>query len=97
MAEPSKLRLSELDFDQLRSNFKSFLNTQDEFKDYDTSGSAISVLLDLLAYNSHLNSFYLNMVANEMFIDTAVNRNSLMSLIDCPTKLIALGSCAIVA
>ena len=80
MAEPSKLRLSELDFDQLRSNFKSFLNTQDEFKDYDTSGSAISVLLDLLAYNSHLNSFYLNMVANEMFIDTAVNRNSLMSL-----------------
>ena len=80
MAEPSKLRLSELDFDQLRTNFKSFLNTQDDFKDYDTSGSAISVLLDLLAYNTHLNSFYLNMVANEMFVDTAVNRNSLMSL-----------------
>lgn len=80
MSEPSKLRLSELDFDQLRTNFKSFLNTQEEFKDYDSSGSAMSVMLDLLSYNSHLNSFYLNMVANEMFIDTAINRNSLMSL-----------------
>ena len=80
MAEASKLRLSELDFEQLRSNFKNYLGTQDEFKDYDTTGSAISVLLDLLAYNSHLNSFYLNMVANEMFLDTAVNMNSVMSL-----------------
>lgn len=80
MAEPSKLRLSELDFDQLRTNFKSYLGTQDEFKDYDTTGSAISVLLDLLAYNTHLNSYYMNMVANEMFLDTAVNRNSIMSL-----------------
>ena len=56
MSEPSKLRLSELDFEQLRSNFKSFLNTQEEFKDYDSSGSAMSVMLDLLSYNSHLNS-----------------------------------------
>ncbi len=80
MAEPSKLRLSELDFDQLRSNFKNYLSSQDQFKDYDSTGSAISQLLDLLAYNSHLNSFYLNMVANEMFLDTAVNRNSIMSL-----------------
>ena len=80
MAEPSKLRLSELDFEQLRNNFKNFLSTQSEFTDYDTTGSAMSVLLDLLAYNSHVNSFYLNMVANEMFLDSAVNRNSLMSL-----------------
>ena len=76
MAEPSKLRLSELDFEQLRNNFKNFLSTQSEFTDYDTTGSAMSVLLDLLAYNSHVNSFYLNMVANEMFLDSAVNRNS---------------------
>ncbi len=80
MAEASKLRLSELDFEQLRSNFKNYLTSQEQFKDYDSTGSSISVLLDLLAYNSHLNSFYLNMVANEMFLDTAVNRNSIMSL-----------------
>ena len=50
MAEPSKLRLSELDFEQLRNNFKNFLSTQSEFTYYDTTGSAMSVLLDLLAY-----------------------------------------------
>ena len=68
----NKLRLSELDFEQLRSNFKNYLTSQEQFKDYDSTGSSISVLLDLLAYNSHLNSFYLNMVANEMFLDTAL-------------------------
>ena len=80
MAEPSKLKISELDFEQLRSNFKSFLSTQEEFKDYDFSGSALNILMDLLSYNTHINSFYLNMIANEMFLDTAVNRNSILSL-----------------
>ena len=49
MAEASKLRLSELDFEQLRSNFKNYLTSQEQFKDYDSTGSSISVLLDLLA------------------------------------------------
>ena len=80
MASPSNLRLTGLDFDELRTNFKNYLATQDEFTDYDTTGSAFSVLLDVLAYNTHVNSFYLNMIANEMFIDTAIKRNSLMSL-----------------
>ena len=80
MASPSNLRLTGLDFEELRTNFKNYLATQDEFTDYDATGSAFSVLLDVMAYNSHVNAFYLNMVANEMFIDSAINRNSLMSL-----------------
>ena len=80
MAAPSNLRLTGLDFDELRSNFKNYLETQEELTDYDSTGSAFSVLLDVLSYNTHINSFYLNMIANEMFIDTAIKRNSLMSL-----------------
>ena len=80
MSAPSNLRLTGLDFDELRSNFKNYLETQEEFTDYDSTGSAFSVLLDVLSYNTHINSFYLNMIANEMFIDTAIKRNSLMSL-----------------
>ena len=79
MAEASKLQVSELDFAQIRENFKTFLSTQDQFKDYDTDGSIMSVLLDLLSYNTHYNAFYLNMVANEMFLDSAVLRNSVVS------------------
>ena len=79
MAEASKFQVSELDFAQIRENFKTFLSTQDQFKDYDTDGSIMSVLLDLLSYNTHYNAFYLNMVANEMFLDSAVLRNSVVS------------------
>jgi len=79
MAEASKLQVSELDFAQIRENFKTFLSTQDQFKDYDTDGSIMSVLLDLLSYNTHYNAFYLNMVSNEMFLDSAVLRNSVVS------------------
>lgn len=80
MAEPSKLRVSELDFNEIRNNLKTFLKAQDTFKDYNFEGSVISSVLDLLAYNTHYNSFYLNMVANEMFLDTAVTRSGLVSL-----------------
>ena len=80
MAEPSKLRVSELDFNELRNNLKSFLKSQDKFKDYNFEGSVISSLLDVFAYNTHYNSFYLNMIANEMFIDSAVTRSGMVSL-----------------
>ena len=80
MAEATKLRVSELDFDQIKNNFKSFLKEQDIFRDYDQDGSAISQLLDILAYNTHYNAFYLNMVANEMYIDSATTRNAMISL-----------------
>ena len=80
MAEATKLRVSELDFDQIKTNFKSFLKEQDVFSDYNTDGSVISQVLDILAYNTHYNAFYLNMVANEMFIDSATTRNAIISL-----------------
>ena len=50
MAAPSNLRLTGLDFDELRSNFKNYLETQEEFTDYDSTGSAFSVLLDVLSF-----------------------------------------------
>ena len=71
MSANTYLQVSELDYDQIRSNLKTFLSNQDQLKDYDFDGSAMSVLLDVLAYNTHYNSFYLNMIGNEMFLDTA--------------------------
>lgn len=73
------LNLSSLDFDTLKENFKQFLKTQSAFKDYDFSGSNINVLLDVLSYNSYLNAFYLNMVASEMFLDSAQKYDSVIS------------------
>jgi hypothetical protein len=74
-----RLRLTELDFDAIKNNLKSFLKQQDQFTDYDFEGSGLNVLLDILAYNTHYNSYYLNMVANEAFLDTALLRNSVVS------------------
>ena len=75
-----RLRVTELDFDTIKENLKTFLNQQSEFTDYDFEGSGLSVLLDILAYNTHYQAYYLNMVANEMFLDSAVQRNSVVSL-----------------
>jgi hypothetical protein len=78
MAE-NRLQVTELDFDTIKSNLKSFLRQQTQFQDYDFEGSALSVLVDLLAYNTHYNAYYLNMVANEAFLDTALLRDSVVS------------------
>ena len=69
-----RLRVTELDFDSIKTNLRSFLQQQKEFSDYDFSGSGLSILLDILAYNTHYNAYYLNMVANESFLDTALLR-----------------------
>lgn len=74
-----KIRITELDFDGIKANLKEFLQSQPEFTDYDFDGSALSVLLDVLAYNTHYLGYYLNMVGNEMFIDTAQLRESVVS------------------
>lgn len=79
MAANSALRVTELDFDTIKTNLKAFLSSQSEFKDYDFEGSSMSVILDLLAYNTHYNAFYLNMVSNEMFLDTALLRNNVVA------------------
>ncbi len=79
MANNQKLDISELDFDAIKSNLKTFLKNQDQFLDYDFEGSGMSALLDVLAYNTHYLSFHANMVANEMFIDSAALRSSVVS------------------
>jgi len=76
----SNLRIAELDFDQIKQNLKEFLKAQDEFTDYDFEGSGLSVLLDILAYNTHYNAYLANMLMNEMFLDSAVKRSSVVSL-----------------
>jgi hypothetical protein len=75
----AKLKVAELDFDKIRDNLKQYLKSQSEFSDYNFEGSGMSVLLDLLSYNTHYMGYYLNMVANEMFIDTALTRQSVVS------------------
>jgi len=75
-----KLNISQLNFDAIKANLKRFLSNQSQFKDYDFEGSGMSVLLDLLAYNTHYLSYNANILANEMFIDTADLRNSIVSL-----------------
>lgn len=80
MANPeAKLKVAELDFDAIKSNLRNFLKSQSEFSDYNFEGAGLSVLLDILAYNTHYMGYYLNMVSNEMFIDTAIKRGSVVS------------------
>ena len=74
-----RLRVTELDFDAIKTNLKTFLKQQSEFTDYDFEGSGLSVLIDILAYNTHYNAYYLNMVANEAFLDTSLLRDSVVS------------------
>ena len=75
----NRLRVTELDFDTIKNNLKAFLKQQSEFTDYDFDGAGLNILLDILAYNTHYNAYYLNMVANESFLDTAILRESAVS------------------
>ena len=75
----NRLQVAELDFDTIKTNLKSYLKQQSEFQDYDFEGSGLDVLINLLAYNTHYNAYYLNMVANEAFLDTALLRDSVVS------------------
>ena len=76
----NKLTVSDLDFDNVKSNLKTFLQSQSEFQDYDFEGSGFAVLLDLLAYNTHYLGFNANMLANEMYLDSADIRKNIVSL-----------------
>ena len=79
MASNSSINLVSLDFDSIKTNLKTYMKSQDIFKDYDFEGSNINVLLDVLSYNTYLNSFYLNMVASESFLDSAQLTDSVYS------------------
>jgi hypothetical protein len=79
MAEIQKLNISELDFDTIKNNLKDYFGSQSEFSDHDFGGSAISVMLDVLAYNTYYNAYYVNMLASESFLDSAQLRDSVVS------------------
>jgi len=79
MASNTNIQVASLDFSNIKQNFINYLQSQDTFKDYNFTGSALSTLLDVLAYNTQYNAFYLNMVANEMFLDSALQRSSVIS------------------
>ncbi len=79
MANNSLLATSELDFETLKKNLKSYLSGQSSLVDYDFEGSNMAVLIDLLAYNTFMNAQYMNMVASEMFLDTAQIKESVVS------------------
>ena len=79
MSSNSSLEIVNLDFFTLKNNLKKYLADQDQFKDYDFNGSNMSVLLDVLSYNTYINSFYLNMAVSEMFLDSAQIRDSVIS------------------
>ena len=79
MAAEGKLNISELDFAKIKENLTGFLSSQAEFVGYNFKGSSFDVLLDVLSYNTHYNAFYANMVANEMFLDSATLRNSVVA------------------
>jgi len=79
MASNTNINITQLDFSSIKSNFITYLQSQDTLKDYNFEGSSMSVLLDVLAYNTQYNAYYLNMVANEMFLDSALQRSSVVS------------------
>ena len=76
----NKLVVSDFDFDNIKTNLKTFLQDQTEFSDYNFEGSGFSVLLDTLAYNTHYLGFNANMLANELYLDSADIRKNIVSL-----------------
>ena len=75
----TKLRVSDLDFKSIKQSFIDYLKTVDEFKDYNFDASGISTLLNVLSYNTHYTSLMANFLANEIWLDTAVKRSSIVS------------------
>ena len=79
MAANSAINVTSLDFDAIKTSMKTYISSKPEFTDYNFEGSTISMLLDLLAYNTYQNAFYTSMVGNEMFLDSALIRDSVVS------------------
>jgi hypothetical protein len=79
MAANSATSVVDLDFNTIKTDLKAFLKGQSNIRDYDFEGSNINTLIDVLSYNTYKNNFYTNMLANEMFLDTAELRDSVVS------------------
>jgi hypothetical protein len=75
----TKLQVTELDFDDIKNNLKTYMKNQTEFTDYNFEGSGLSTIIDLLAYNTHYLAMNANMAVNESFLDTATLRSSVVS------------------
>ena len=75
----TKLQVTELDFDDIKANLKTYMKNQTEFTDYNFEGSGLSHIIDLLAYNTHYLAMNANMAVNEAFLDTATLRSSVVS------------------
>ena len=73
-------QVSNLDYDQIRTALKEYISSTSDFTDYDFEGSALSVLLDVLAYNTYYTAFNTNMVVNELFLESATLRDNVVSL-----------------
>jgi hypothetical protein len=76
----NRIKVSDLDYNEIRENLKTFMRGQSQFSDYDFDGSALSTLIDVLAYNTHYNALYTNLAINEMFLDSASKRSSVVSI-----------------
>ena len=74
------VNFSNLDFDQIKTTLKDYLRSDSNFTDYDFEGSNLSTILDVLAYNTYITSYNANMVANEVFIDSATLRENVVAL-----------------
>ena len=77
--ESSKIQVADLDFEDISKNLKSYLKGQNKFKDYDFDGSTMSILIDLLAYASHIGAVNTNIAASELFLDSAQMRKNVVS------------------
>lgn len=79
MANENFIDITELDFQKIKENFKKYLQSKQKFNGYDFEGSSMNILMDVLAYNTHYLAFYASMVGNEMFMDSATKRDSIIS------------------
>lgn len=80
MTTSKRISVSDLDYMGIRDNLIEFLRGQDRFKDFNYEGSNMAILLDLLAFNTHYNALYTNMAVNELFLDSASKRSSVVSI-----------------
>lgn len=76
----NNLKLTGVDFDDIKTSLKEYLKSQDQFKDYDFEGAGLNILLDVLSANTHMMAYYTNMAANESFLDSAVLRANVVSV-----------------